>query len=129
MNVLVDTNVVISALLRDGPPRRVINEQLARDDWFWIVTAEIETEYREVLARPKFKIPSAVQQDFQIFVEASTIRVPAASPPPFARDPKDELFMKGNRAGTWSVTVSGNCRVTFTFEGEDAFDVDLEDYH
>ncbi len=34
-----------------------------------------------------------------------------------------------NRAGTWSVTVSGNWRVTFTFEGEDAFDVDLEDYH
>jgi len=35
----------------------------------------------------------------------------------------------GNRAGTWSVTVSGNWRVTFTFEGEDAFDFDLEDYH
>jgi proteic killer suppression protein len=37
--------------------------------------------------------------------------------------------LKGNRAGTWSVTVSGNWRVTFTFEGEDAYDVDLEDYH
>ena len=37
--------------------------------------------------------------------------------------------LKGNHAGTWSVTVSGNWRVTFTFEGEDAFDVDLEDYH
>ncbi len=37
--------------------------------------------------------------------------------------------LKGNRADTWSVTVSGNWRVTFTFEGEDAFDVDLEDYH
>lgn len=37
--------------------------------------------------------------------------------------------LKGNRTGTWSVTVSGNWRVTFKFEGEDAFDVDLEDYH
>jgi len=37
--------------------------------------------------------------------------------------------LKGNRADTWSVTVSGNWRVTFTFEGENAFDVDLEDYH
>jgi toxin HigB-1 len=27
---------------------------------------------------------------------------------------------KGNRSGTWSVTVSGNWRVTFTFEGEDS---------
>jgi proteic killer suppression protein len=37
--------------------------------------------------------------------------------------------LKGNRTGTWSVTVSGNWRVTFTFEGEDFYDVDLEDYH
>ena len=37
--------------------------------------------------------------------------------------------LKGNRVGIWSVTVSGDWRVTFTFEGEDAFDVDLEDYH
>ena len=37
--------------------------------------------------------------------------------------------LKGNRAGTWSVTVSGNWRVTFRFEGEDVTDVDYEDYH
>lgn len=37
--------------------------------------------------------------------------------------------LKGNRAQTWSVSVSGNWRITFTFEGQDAFDVDLEDYH
>lgn len=29
----------------------------------------------------------------------------------------------------FEITVSGNWRVTFTFEGEDAFDVDFEDYH
>ena len=33
--------------------------------------------------------------------------------------------LKGDRSGTWSISVSGNWRVTFTFEGEDAFDVDL----
>ena len=37
--------------------------------------------------------------------------------------------LKGKRADTWSVTVSGNWRLTFTFEGDDGFDVDLEDYH
>jgi len=37
--------------------------------------------------------------------------------------------LKGNRTGTWSVKVSGNWRVTFRFDGEDAFDVDFEDYH
>jgi proteic killer suppression protein len=37
--------------------------------------------------------------------------------------------LKGNRRGTWSVRVSGNWRVTFKFIGEDAADVDYEDYH
>ena len=37
--------------------------------------------------------------------------------------------LTGRRQGTWSVRVSGNLRMTFRFEGPDAYDVDLEDYH
>jgi len=37
--------------------------------------------------------------------------------------------LKGGRSGTWSVSVSGNWRITFRFEGKDAIDVDYEDYH
>ncbi|MEM9305584.1 MAG: type II toxin-antitoxin system RelE/ParE family toxin [Pseudomonadota bacterium] len=37
--------------------------------------------------------------------------------------------LTGNRRGTWSVRVSGNWRVTFRFQGEDAEVVDYEDYH
>jgi proteic killer suppression protein len=37
--------------------------------------------------------------------------------------------LKGDRKGTYSVTVSGNWRVTFRFDGENATDLDLEDYH
>ena len=35
----------------------------------------------------------------------------------------------GNRSGVWSVTVSGNWRVTFRFEDGDAEIVNYEDYH
>jgi len=35
----------------------------------------------------------------------------------------------GDRKRTWSVRVSGNWRITFTFKGEDVMDVDYEDYH
>jgi len=31
--------------------------------------------------------------------------------------------------GFWSVTVRANWRVIFRFEGEDAFNVELIDYH
>ena len=37
--------------------------------------------------------------------------------------------LKGTRSGTWSVSVSGNWRVTFRFSGKDAIDIDYEDYH
>jgi proteic killer suppression protein len=35
----------------------------------------------------------------------------------------------GGRKGTYAVTVTGNWRITFQFDGEDAIDVNLEDYH
>jgi proteic killer suppression protein len=37
--------------------------------------------------------------------------------------------LKGELTGFWSVTVSGNWRIVFRFDGEDAVDVDFVDYH
>jgi len=37
--------------------------------------------------------------------------------------------LKGDRAGSYSVRVSRNWRITFQWDGNDAIDVDLEDYH
>jgi len=35
----------------------------------------------------------------------------------------------GDLEGDWAVRVSGNWRLTFAFEGEDAILVDYQDYH
>ena len=37
--------------------------------------------------------------------------------------------LKGDLKGFWSVSVSGNWRIVFRFEGGDACDVDMVDYH
>jgi toxin HigB-1 len=37
--------------------------------------------------------------------------------------------LTGNRKGEWSVSVSGNWRITFKFENGNVTYVDLEDYH
>jgi proteic killer suppression protein len=37
--------------------------------------------------------------------------------------------LTGDLSGHWAVSVSGNWRVTFRFDGEDATDVDYQDYH
>lgn len=41
----------------------------------------------------------------------------------------DLHLLGGKRAGTWSVSVSGNWRVTFRFEDGHAELVNYEDYH
>lgn len=53
-----------------------------------------------------------------------------------ARTPKDMDLpglglhpLKGKLKGRWSVTISGNWRVTFAFSGKDVINVDYEDYH
>jgi proteic killer suppression protein len=37
--------------------------------------------------------------------------------------------LTGDREGTWSVSVSGNWRITFDLDGGDITNLDLEDYH
>lgn len=37
--------------------------------------------------------------------------------------------LKGNLAGLWAVSVSGNWRIVWRFAGSNAVDVDLIDYH
>lgn len=37
--------------------------------------------------------------------------------------------LKGDRAGSFAVSVSGNWRIVFRFSDGDVLDVNLEDYH
>jgi proteic killer suppression protein len=37
--------------------------------------------------------------------------------------------LKGDRAGTWSISVSGNWRLTFDIEQGEICNLNLEDYH
>lgn len=37
--------------------------------------------------------------------------------------------LKGGRKGQWAVTVNRNWRIVFEFDGENATNVDLLDYH
>lgn len=53
-----------------------------------------------------------------------------------ARQPQDMKLpgwklhaLKGGMKGHWAVWVSGNWRLTFTFDGEDAVLVDYREYH
>jgi len=50
---------------------------------------------------------------------------------PFEMDTPGHFFhpLTGDQIGRYSVRVTGNWRITFAFDGKNAIDVDLEDYH
>jgi putative PIN family toxin of toxin-antitoxin system len=54
MKVVIDTNVLISAVLRDRDPEIVIQFIVDHIEFDWIVSQEILLEYKEVLSRRKF---------------------------------------------------------------------------
>jgi toxin HigB-1 len=54
----------------------------------------------------------------------------AAESPAGLNNPAFRLHpLKGERKGQWAVSVSSNWRLIFAFDGADATDLDLIDYH
>jgi toxin HigB-1 len=73
---------------------------------------------------------SGIQAKHEKRIRLILARLDASSSPRDMNLPGLRLHeLTGNRKGTWSVSVSGNWRITFQFEGEDAIVVDYEDYH
>ena len=57
-------------------------------------------------------------------------RLDASSNPQDMNLPGYKLHrLKGKKKGAWSVSVTGNWRVIFEFEGNDAINIDYLDYH
>ena len=73
---------------------------------------------------------SGIRTDLLVTVERILTVLDSATTPQALDLPRYRLYpLKGDLKGFWSVTVRANWRNVFRFEGEDAFDVELTDYH
>ena len=73
---------------------------------------------------------SGIRPDLLEDVEDILARLDQATTPQALNLPGYRLHpLKGGLRGFWSVTVRANWRIIFRFEGEDAFDIELIDYH
>jgi proteic killer suppression protein len=73
---------------------------------------------------------SGIRPDLLETVEGILTVLDAATTPQGLDIPRYRLHpLKGDLKGLWSVTVRANWRIIFRFEGTDAFDVELIDYH
>lgn len=57
MKIIIDTNIVVSAIIADRNPERLIILVTSKSDYQWIVSSEILTEYKDVRNRKKLKVP------------------------------------------------------------------------
>jgi proteic killer suppression protein len=73
---------------------------------------------------------SGIRSDLVDTVERILTVLDSASSPQALDIPRYRLHpLKGDLKGFWSVTVRANWRMIFRFEGTDAYDVELIDYH
>ena len=73
---------------------------------------------------------SGIRPDFADIVERILTVLDSAETPHALNLPRYRLHrLKGDLKGAWSVTVRANWRIIFRFEGTDAFDIELIDYH
>ncbi|MEG4422430.1 putative toxin-antitoxin system toxin component, PIN family [Microcoleus sp. LAD1_D5] len=64
MKIVVDTNILVSAILRGRMPKKAIQSIIDRPDWKWLVSLEIIAECKDVLLRPKFKLSQEVIEEW-----------------------------------------------------------------
>ncbi len=74
MRVIIDTNVVISAALKDRTPEEVILFVVGQEDFEWIISSAIVEEYNKVLGREKFRLPVEVLRKWcEMFEQLTTM--------------------------------------------------------
>jgi uncharacterized protein len=109
MNVVVDTNVVISGLFWKGPPSDVLSAWLDRK-FTWVVSPDILAEYHRTLRSVESKyLPPASAWGFLRGVSLSAkLVVPVLLEQQVCSDPDDDKFLTTAMAGNANIIVSGD---------------------
>jgi putative PIN family toxin of toxin-antitoxin system len=110
IRAVLDTNVVISALLFSGPPSQLVAAWQSNSIRL-IVSAPILEEYIRVLAYPKFKLTSVeiralIEEELLPFVE--TVKVTPSAIVPVPRDSDDAKFITCATTASVRWLVSGD---------------------
>ena len=108
MRVLIDTNILVSALLCDGLPESVILWVLNNPEWEWVVSASIMQEYEAVLRRKKFKFSDDfVNRWLELILASVTVYLPTANID-FPRDSNDAKFLECAEIARADLFITGD---------------------
>jgi putative PIN family toxin of toxin-antitoxin system len=108
MNVVIDTNIVVSAVLKDRDPEAIIRFVIEHPQCEWIASPDILAEYVDVLKRPKFQIPALLIQEWsELFGNVISV-VDAGVTINFPRDQKDAKFLACALAAEADYLITGD---------------------
>lgn len=110
MRIVLDTNVVVSGLLRPyGAPAQIVR-LVAGGDVVLAYDSRILGEYREVLRRPKFGFDGERVAALLAQIRADGVVVAASPLPVRLPDPDDEPFLEVALASGARCLVTGNLK-------------------
>ena len=110
MNVVLDTNVLVSGLITPfGPPADIVR-LLAAGAIRVCYDARILGEYREVLSRPAFGIAAERMEALLDQIRADGVLATAFPLSTRLPDPDDEMFLAVGLAAGATCLVTGNLR-------------------
>lgn len=108
MRVVIDTNVLVSAILRDRDPELVIQFIVDHIEFEWIVSPEILVEYKEVLSRRKFRLTQEVKDQWFELLDTFPICVEVDIAIDFPTDPDDAKFLTCSIASDADFLITGD---------------------
>ena len=109
--VVLDTNVVLSALVFGKGPTALLRAAWQRGDFLPLVSTATAQELVRVLAYPKFRLDAQAQQELlaDYLPHALVVQVPELPPAvPACRDAFDLPFLHLAAAGTAHALVTGD---------------------
>ncbi len=110
MRVVLDTNVVVSALISSAGPAGQVVRLVGREKLIPLYDPRIWAEYEDVLSRPKFCFDHADVQDVLGLIAARGQRVEADPLPSRLPDPDDLPFLEVALSGRARALITGNAR-------------------
>jgi len=110
LRVVIDTNVIVSAVLKpEGLQRTVVLLAITKPAR-WYVSDPIMKEYSAVLARPELKIRKSLRLQAIQLIKNHTYLVIPSQLPLVATDPDDNIFVECADAARADYLVTGNQR-------------------
>jgi len=106
--IIVDTNILVSAILKDRVPEKVISFIVANDNFLWIASEEIVKEYKAVLIRPKFNIPKIELEKQFSLIDRKTKIIKSSHPFVLYRDSNDAKFISCAIASKADYFITGD---------------------